>query len=391
MMKKLLVFTLFIFCLSFSAEKLNAQNLPDKNIVLKINSEILNEERNILVKLPAGYEQLPEDKFPVIYMLDGENRNPQMMSTVTEHLAANFQMPEAILVSIPNTNRDRDLTPTSVKEFPNSGGGDKFLDFVKKEVFPEIEKNYRVQPYRIFAGHSFGGLTVIYTFLTRPEMFNAYLAASPALFWDDNYIMKRTPNLLKQKKNWNKIMFVGLGDEPDLINEFTLFKKAIVLGKPKNLDYEFKLIPGENHASAILMEYYLGLKKIYAGWSPVPKIFPLPKTWLAEMEAHFNKLSKKYGYQILIPESLLNGIGYGLLYQENRIDDAIAAFKKNVELYPDSVNVYDSLGEAYEIKENYILAKDNYEKAFTIAEAKGNTGLAKSSRANYERVMAKIK
>ncbi len=233
MIKKLPALLLFIFCVSFSAETIFAQNLNSENIVLKIDSKILNEERNILVTLPDDYEQLPQDKFPVLYMLDGENDNRQMMSTIKNHLAKNLLMSSTILVSIPNTNRNRDLTPTKIKEVPNSGGGDNFLDFVQKEVFPEIEKNYRVQPYRIIAGHSFGGLTVIYTLLTRPEMFNAYLAASPTLSWDDNYLIKHTSDWLKLKNARNKILFVGLGDEPPLINEFTLFKKEILKLIPK--------------------------------------------------------------------------------------------------------------------------------------------------------------
>jgi predicted alpha/beta superfamily hydrolase len=374
-----------------AAKKLPAQNLSGGNAILKINSTILKEERNVLVRLPAEYERLPKEKFPVIYMLDGENRNPQMMATVADHLTANFQMPPVILVSIPNTDRTRDLTPTAVADFPTSGGGNKFLDFLDREVFPEIEENYRTQPYRIFAGHSFGGLTVIYTLLTRPEMFNAYLAASPALFWDEQYVTRRLPALAAKQTKRKRIIFVGLGDEPELIKEYTSFKNKILLAGPKNLDYEFKLFPGENHASAILPEYYYGLKNIYEGWSPILKIFPLPKTWLAEMETHFRQLSAKYGYEIKISESLVNGIGYGLLYQEKRVDDAIAAFRKNVELYPESPNVYDSLGEAYEVKGNLASAKDNYEKAYKLAESKGDSALAKTARANYERVSAKIK
>ena len=61
-------------------------------------------------------------------------------------------------------------------KFPTSGGADKFLDFIEKEVMPLVESKYRVQPYRVFAGHSFGGLLAIHAFSTRPELFNAYIA-----------------------------------------------------------------------------------------------------------------------------------------------------------------------------------------------------------------------
>ncbi|MCD9188125.1 MAG: hypothetical protein LUM44_17025 [Pyrinomonadaceae bacterium] len=391
MKRVFLILAATVFCFALLLEKSSAQNTQKEEGGFKINSAVINEEREILVDLPAEYETLPNERFPVLYMLDGEGRNPEMMKTIINHLESNFQIPPLILVSIPNTIRNRDLTPTEVKDFPNSGGGDKFLEFLETELFPQIEKNYRTQPYRIFAGHSFGGLTVVYTMLNKPKLFNAYIAASPALFWDENLVIKQTPQQLKKNKSAGKIMFVGLGEEPDLIKEYNLFRQQILALKPMGLDYEFKLFPKENHNSAIFLEYYYGLKKVYSDWSPIPKKFPLSKTWLREMELHFQQLTKKYGYQIQIPEALLNGIGYGLMYQEKRIDDAIEAFRKNAELYPDSANVFDSLGEAYEVKEDFVSASKNYKKAFELAEAKGNANLAKSAKANFDRVNGKIK
>ena len=87
-------------------------------------------------------------------------------------------MPEMIVVGIQNTNRTRDMTPTKT-ESANSGGGENFMKFIETEVMPMVEKNYRTQPFKIFAGHSLGGLTVIYSFVSRPDLFNAYIAASP--------------------------------------------------------------------------------------------------------------------------------------------------------------------------------------------------------------------
>ena len=78
----------------------------------------------------------------------------------------NIQIPELIIVALPNTRRTRDLTPThairdySGKEEPNfsfSGGGESFLRFMEEELMPHIEAKYRTQPYRILVGHSLGG------------------------------------------------------------------------------------------------------------------------------------------------------------------------------------------------------------------------------------------
>ena len=81
----------------------------------------------------------------------------------------NTIVPEMIIVAIPNTDRSRDLTPSHV-DFDffsgdsiqySSDEGNKFLDFMEKELIPHIEKSSPASSYRTFVGHSFGGLSVL--------------------------------------------------------------------------------------------------------------------------------------------------------------------------------------------------------------------------------------
>lgn len=349
---------------------------------LTIKSTVLNEDRTVLVRVPANYAQ-SKDKFPVVYMLDGNAPNPSMMTGIIEQQAWSGMMPEMILVSIQNTNRTRDMTPTKT-ELANSGGCDKFLQFIETEVIPLVEKNYRTHPYRIFAGHSFGGLTVVYAFLSRPDVFNGYIAASPVLHWDNNFPIKRAEEVFKQNKDWKKTMFIALGDEPAYTNGFNSFKELLDRTKPKNFDYELRQMTDENHGSIVLRAYHQGLRKIFEGWSA-------PQTnSLADLENNYKKLTDKFGYKIQIPENLLNQTGYRLL-NANRMQEAIEVFKKNVELYPNSANVYDSLGEALERDNQLELAKQNYEKGLANAERNGENDLAKTIRENLQRVSGKIK
>lgn len=180
-MKNNLLFGIFfLFCLSFGVFGQNQQVASVVHTQYKINSQYLNEERTILVRVPANYARTGE-KFPVVYMLDAHPPQNAMMAGIIEQQAWGGMMPEMIVVGIQNTNRGRDLTPTALEARPGSGGGDKFLDFLEKEVMPMVEKNYRTEPFRVFAGHSLGGLTAVYAFVSRPDLFNAYIAASPVL------------------------------------------------------------------------------------------------------------------------------------------------------------------------------------------------------------------
>ena len=106
-------------------------------------------------------------------------------------------------------------------------------------------------------------------------------------------------------------------------------------------------------------------------------------------DAHYAKLSGRYGYKIPVPEGLINQMGYQFLFNNNP-EEAIAVFKANIERYPNSANVYDSLAEAYERGGQLDLAEPLYDKAQVLGQQNNdpNTAIYKT---NYERVHAKLK
>jgi len=77
-------------------------------------------------------------------------------------------------------------------------------------------------------------------------------------------------------------------------------------------------------------------------------------------------------------ENSVNTTGYRLL-QSKKVADAIEVFKLNVKLFPDSWNVYDSLGEAYAAAGNKKEAIANYEKSMKLnpKSVNGPAALAK--------------
>lgn len=82
-----------------------------------------------------------------------------------------------------------------------------------------------------------------------------------------------------------------------------------------------------------------------------------------------------------ISEGFINSTGYRLMGQ-NKLADAIRIFQLNVELYPRSWNVYDSLGEAYMNHGEKELAIQNYEKSLELnpQNEKGAATLQKLKR-----------
>jgi predicted alpha/beta superfamily hydrolase len=382
---------LFIALVSVSAF---AQDGAPTKLIIK--SAVLGEDRVILVRTPPGYAT-NNRPYPVLYMTDGDAHIRHTSSTI-EFLAQNGRMPEAIVVGITNTDRTRDLTPTkavgpNAEQFPTAGGSDNFLKFIETELIPQIEKTYRVQPYRILAGHSLGGLFVVHSLITRPELFNSYIAVSPSLQWSDEATLKRAAEFFKTRKELNATLFTSLGNEPgDIGKAFVAFKELLAKTQIKGFDSQAEQMLDEDHGSVVLRSHYAGLRKVYDGW-PMPSD---PETGavtggLKGADAHYKWLSEKFHYTIATPEAVVNQIGYQFLLAANpNAEEAIAAFKSNVERYPNSANVYDSLGEAYERTGHLDWAMPQYEKAQALGKLNNDPNAAIFAR-NFARANDKLK
>jgi hypothetical protein len=364
---------------------------------LTIKSKVLGEDRLIFVRTPQGYDT-NKQAYPVLYMTDGDAHLAHTSSTI-EFLARNGRMSEMIVVGIPNTDRTRDLTPTKVTQtgatgalqFPTAGGADNFLKFIETELIPEIEKTYRVRPYRVLAGHSLGGLFAIHALTSRPELFHSYIAVSPSLQWDNQMEVKRAEDFFKARKELNAVLYVSLGNESGEIEDaFHQFKQLLARSKVTGFDWEAQEMPDEDHGSVVLRSHYFGMRKIYDGWQmPRDPMMGTVVGGMPALDAHYQKLSAKFHYAIPVPENLINQVGYQLL-GANQNDEAIAVFKVQVERYPDSPNVYDSLAEAYERTGHLDLAAPLYEKAQALGK-QNNDPNASVFAANFKRASDKLK
>lgn len=341
---------------------------------LVVHSSILNEDRTMRVRTPRAYEH-DKDAYPVLYLMDGPGHINEIGSTM-DFLVEHNRMPPMIIVGIANTDRTRDLTPThwdiknpdgTVDANPTSGGGDHFLDFIQKEMMPQIEKRYRTSCYRAFAGHSLGGLMVIHTLITRPDLFQAYIAVSPSLQWDDQRTLHQAQQFFAGRAELKKALFFSLGNEgntPNPMGEgFDQLQKTLRAKAPKDFHWDSARYPDETHGSTVLLAHYAGLRTVFADWQmPVNAQGGGPAGGMDGIEKHYRDLTERYGCAVRPPKNLLNQFGYGLMGQK-KLDEAIRVFQRNVELYPDSANVYDSLGEGYENAGKLDVAIQNIEKA----------------------------
>lgn len=170
-------------------------------------SDVLQEQRIFEVLLPKSYKADSSKKYGVVYKLDGEWDTWLLPGSYDFAVGAKF-VPENIFVRIPNIyspkidTRDRDLTPTQVKEYnPNTGGADNFRSFLKNELIPYINKKYPSNGENTLVGGSLAGMFTIYTLLKDPELFKSYVAVEPAMHWDNRYVNKLASETLEHLPN----------------------------------------------------------------------------------------------------------------------------------------------------------------------------------------------
>lgn len=367
MIKQLSLF-LALFSFLISATTIKAENGPlQYGLTLSLHSKVLNEKRNLLIYLPQGYESSKEKRYPVLYTLDGTTHFKHVVGTVEWLSKSANVIPGHIVVAIENTNRFRDFSPSSPKSIPKetkTGGADKFIEFLSGELIPFIEEKYRTQKFRTLVGHSFGGLLTLQVLLTRPELFQAYIAMSPIVIFDDMELVNRAKRTLNARTSISATLFMTLGNEKRIRPAFDKLVEVLTKQAPSNLKWQSHIYPEETHMSTPSKTLHNALLDIHNGWRVSDQTL---EQGVEAVFAHYQLLSKRYGEKIDVPGNVINDVGY-ILLEKKKVNQAIAAFKKNVKLFPNNFNSYDSLAEAYEIAGKLKLALSTQEKAVQMAK-----------------------
>jgi hypothetical protein len=345
-------------------------------------SKILGEKRKISIQTPTLMNQF--DNYPVLYVLDGEAQ-ALMIGGQVSYLSESYKIiPNLIVVGIENTDRMRDLTPTHTIIGPNgkpdtserspmktTGGGEKFLQFIREELMPYIERQYHPAPYNILAGHSLGGLMAIYCLVNHPDYFNAYIAISPSLQWDDKIMLRETDQRLNNKMPQNKLIFFCDANEDPAFHQNQLYLDSLL--KQKNItgwQYKRNFYPDETHISEPVKAFYDGIRFVYPDWHLPYNSSAFRKTISSRIIIdHFETLSKRYGYKVIPLHDEINQISRFLRNDPKRIKDAIELLEMNAINYPTSSVVQEILGDTWLKAGDLKQALSSYQKALELEPA----------------------
>ena len=167
----------------------------------------------ITVGVPDSYAANPERRYPILYVTDGY-WDYKLLKSIVGGLVYDKAIPEIILVGIgypgdaPDYGRLRrwDLTPVSDSpeddaNLGESGHAAEFLDVLERQIIPFVEGRYRVDSsFRVLGGSSLGGLFALYVMFTKPALFAAYIAPSPAVPYAAGWLLRHEEAFAKAGK-----------------------------------------------------------------------------------------------------------------------------------------------------------------------------------------------
>ena len=174
-------------------------------ILDRFASPQLHNSRALRIYLPPGYASHPQQRYPVLYMHDGQNLFDAAtaaygvewgMAKTMDRLIAEASITPAIVVGIDNTgDRLAEYTPCCD---PQHGGGklDAYERFILDTVKPYVDRTLRTEPgpeHTAIMGSSLGGLASVDIAQRHPDVFSMAASLSGSFWWNERALVNHVP------------------------------------------------------------------------------------------------------------------------------------------------------------------------------------------------------
>jgi predicted alpha/beta superfamily hydrolase len=236
-----------------------------------IDSAVLGETRRINVYTPPEYGARPDVRYPVLYMPDGglEEDFVHVADAVQAGITWGGVRP-MIVVGIENTERRRDMTgPTEVAEdrkiAPRVGGSAAFRAFIRRELMPVVRERYRVTDEKGVMGESLAGLFVVETFFLEPDLFDAYIALSPSVWWNNRSLVRGASERLKSRPTLRARLYMSSANEEDIAAGCRDLASALRADAPAGVTWVYHPMPDEFHDTIYRAASPRALRILFAG------------------------------------------------------------------------------------------------------------------------------
>ncbi|MCQ0111683.1 alpha/beta hydrolase-fold protein [Zhouia amylolytica] len=391
--KAVIILNLFFSCLlSFQLYSQVAHSKDNfTGTVHYIQSEILDEEREVKVYLPKEYAET-EKNYPVLYILDGQ-RFYLYATSLNESFRQYDLTPEFIVVGITNSY------PQRFSHFDN--GKEKFIGFIEKELTPYIDTHYRTKKEKLIFGWEYAGSLAFHILTTKPSLFDGYFLASP-------FPIKNRVNELKGASLLKKTLYFAVSPNEYEVNQGTnKLDSLLTKQKTRGLIWTYSELKNEEHRSTPYPTLYHGLRKHFEyypelqvdnlsqfidaggldyaysyakeralryGFSSDLSLWSrytiIRSTLRAEDYNHFKDFMEVFNPENNLIQELIDGnrdyaaSGIAKFYEKNnRYDKAIEIYRLLIKKSPNSENLLMRTGDAHMAQGNIIEAKKYFKQA----------------------------
>jgi len=267
-----------LFLCSFLLLALVSSAQDKQNFTFTIDSEAFGKERKVHVFLPERYLNNNVDSFAVTYVLDAHSESLWgMVKHNVNYLVNNYQTIPMIAVGIHTENRHNEFIPlprdtTDVHPSNRNGTAHLLRKHLEEEVFPLIESKYRTTSFRSIIGHSRGGFFVGETlFSDKHDMFDGYIAISPAFHYLNNQLLNDADYILQSQEDIKKFFFCSIGDVGSLEHYFdpivARLDSSIKAQPNPTLSWHLRKLPGTSHWSGVIPAINYGLVEMTRAYS----------------------------------------------------------------------------------------------------------------------------
>lgn len=336
----------------------------------KINSKKLGAERELIISLPPSYESDAKRKYPLVLLLDGDYLFDPFYGAMEY---ANYwdDMPEVIIVGLVQNKNDERYTDCELD--PETGlpdtNGENFFEFLTMEVVPMLEKNYRIAPFKVIAGHDTTAAFINLFLYKETPLFEAYISLSPELGKDmETHVVDRLSKISKP------IYYYHATADGDMKKMRTRIQKlhegAAALNNPA-VNYKFDDFVGASHYSLVLYAIPSALYQFFSVYQPISTL---------EFQEKIVKLESGYvDYLIKKYETIEKSLNIKMPIRLNDFRAIEAAIVKNNDLnefdalsilankhYPKTMLADYYMAQMYERKGDYKRAQKSYMRGFQM-------------------------
>lgn len=335
-------------------------------------SKKLKEDRELIISLPPSYTKNPTKKYPLLLLLDGDYLFDPFQGALTY---GNYwdDLPEVIIVGISqnkNNERENDCSVDATTGLPDDKG-ERFFEFLGLELMPYLEKNFRLAPFKIVAGHDVtAGFLNLYLYKDQP-LFNAYISLSPELPAGMEEQLPERFTVITQPLFYYHS--TADGDVKKMRQRIqTLDAAAKKITKP-SFNYQFDDFKGASHYSLVLHSIPNALYQFFAVYQPISstefneKIVTLPGGFVDYLINKYDVMEKSLNIKMPIRLNDFKAIEAAILKNK-----AYAEFDKLSELarknYPKSMLADYHMGMMYEKTGDLKRAVKSYQSAYQKEE-----------------------